>query len=269
MLMGSTLYKIDQEEKNKALLAAVNNHNFDVAHLLPSANAALSSAVRIVDFEIWTLLISQSVKTETASLRAAMEYACGYSSHRISNRVQFISILPSTCAEVPSGLRKDLSKKAVSGNDVALVSLLVKHKQLSGSEATTAPKHAVRVPSESDVVRISRPLLATGATVVGMGEVPHWAVQKDYRTMVALIVGKGVSIGFKEAVMVQSAVGRRDIQLLELLLLGDSEASETSVSSGTTPASVLPQALSLLTRKMRHEAVELLVRKGLDGGHKD
>jgi ankyrin repeat protein len=275
MLLGSRLHEIDQEEKDKALLAAVNNNNFDMAHLLLSAKAdaasssgaPLASAVRTVNFRMLTLLISEPARIEKASLRGAMESACDYSSLRISNRVQFINILLSAGAEVPSALRKNLLKNAVSGNDVALVSLLVKHKQLSGSEATAALEYVVKVPSETDVVRISRSLLAAGATVADMGEVLHWAVQKDYRTMVALLVGQGVSIDFKEAVVVQLALARQDIQLLKLLLLGDSDASKTSVSSGTTLASVLPQALSLSTQKMRHEAIELLVRKGLDGEH--
>jgi hypothetical protein len=275
LLLSSRSHDVDQEDKNKALLAAVNNNNFDMAHLLLSAKAdatfssgePIASAVRSADFRIMTLLVSTSARLETPSLRAAMEHACDYSNLRISNRVHFVNILLSAGAEVPSILRNDLLKEAVSGNDAALVSLLVKHKQLSTIEATDALEYVVKVPSESDVVRISRALFAAGAKAAAMGEVLFWAVQKDYRTMVALLVSQGVSIDFKEAVVVRFALERQDIQLLKLLLLGDGEVSESSISSSTVLASVLPQALSLSTQKMRHEAIELLVAKGLSGDH--
>jgi hypothetical protein len=277
LLLNSHFYVIDQMERDKALLTAVKNRNFDMAHLLVSFGAdanhssgsPIATTIQNSDFRTLTLLLSTCSALKQKSLQAAIVCACTSSDLAALVRDDTIDILLAAGGEIPSHILAEVLELAVYGNNSNLVSLLVKYNQISVEQATKALGQLPNDLSEDEALEMSRLLFQAGAKAKTLGEILLWAVKKDYYSLIALMVHSGVSLDFQDAAVVQHALRQQDVGLLNLLLNGKRTGTGNSISTNTVLAQALPWALEISAKTQRHQAVRLLLRKGVEGPHLD
>ncbi|KAI0490515.1 hypothetical protein F4859DRAFT_520292 [Xylaria cf. heliscus] len=273
LLMNSSTYALNQAEKDTVLLEAIKVPSLRmISQLLAfGADANYSSgysfkwAVKHHDLKLLTLLVSESRNIRPESLQDATDYVCKEADLSSRDKVDFLDLLLSAGASIDPPLLSNLLDSTVQQCDLNMMSLLVGHGEISSNQATKAMRLLPPNLSEDEALEMCSHLFDAGAQGGELGSIIWWAVQRDYRQMIVYLVNHQITIDYRDAAVVRHALKKQDLPLLQLLLYGDGSESKTSIHNGAILAKALPDALAIDDRKKRHEAIELLLNKGVSG----
>ncbi|KAI0442463.1 hypothetical protein F4803DRAFT_370210 [Xylaria telfairii] len=273
LLLNSSTHALDQCEKDTALLKAIELSSIKmISQLLAfGADANYLSgyffkwAVKRQDFKLLTLLVSTSRNIRPESLQDAIDHVCKEDDLSPQDKVAFLDLLLSAGASTDPHLLANLLDSAIQHCDLNMMSLLVRHREISSNQATKAMGRLPSNLSEDQALDMCSYLFDARAQGAELGSVIWWAVQRDYRHMVVYLVNNQISLDYRDAAAVRYALERLDLPLLQLLFNGDGSEPRTSIHSKAILAKALPDALAIKDRKIRHRAIELLLNKGVSG----
>lgn len=277
VFLNASVDTIDQVEKNKALQTAVENNDFEMAHLLLSCGAdvnhahgsCITTAVREARFRLLTLTIVRCSDIGHESLKGAIEWVIASINRNSPFVIDTIDILVSAGGRISKRLLPRVLLLVIERNNLEIISLLIRHRQIPSDVATSMMQRVMTRTSENEAFGICELLFKAGADANSLGDILHWAVQKDYDRVIDALVKHGVSLDWHDCAAVKVVLARQDVVLLRRVLGTDQSLSNTSVSADAVLATTLPDALAIASRDKRRQAVRLLVRKGVTGSHVD
>lgn len=276
LLMNCNTHTLDQKIRDTALVTAVKNQSFNMVNQLlvfgadanSASGQAFSSAAQLSDLRLLTLLIWVSTNVDSWALQNAINLVIMEINKIPRTRddiLDMLDLLLWAGATIQSPDLLDLLCSSVSVHDLSTVSLLANHGQISPEHASIALSQLPQNLTEDEALEMSRLLFNAQAQGQILGPQLLWAVQKEFYEIITLLVEHGVSLDFEDARAVRLALERQDTKLLDLLLNGNSVSSETSTCTSTVLANALSDALIINNKDRRHEAVRLLLRKGVSG----
>ncbi|KAF2673468.1 hypothetical protein BT63DRAFT_157442 [Microthyrium microscopicum] len=271
-LLLRSIHKLEQSELNKALIVAVRTQSLEVVKRLLAFGADVNSSsgqvftitVELRDCRLLTLLVSTPGDLRAQSLRSAVQHVCTGANFAPGVRHDILEILLAAGATIPSDISQPFLNMSVVDNDIDVVSLLVHYKQIPSNYATRALSQLPKNLTEDEALAMSNGLFKAQAEAVLLGSILAWVTEKSYTRMIARFVELGVSLDYKDAQAVCFALRRQDLRLLNQLLNGNGR-SGTSTRTPSVLAKALKPALEINNKATRHQAVSLLLQKGVSG----